>query len=70
MRIEAQPKSLKPTQQQSTVDLSWKHFFAQFSTPPSKEQQEEIIQNLMQHLSHIIHQNMQRMINIYKQMNK
>jgi hypothetical protein len=68
MRIEGKPKSLDSPHTQPAVDTSWETFFSHFSSPPSKEEQAEILQNMVQHLSHIIYQNMQRMVNIYKQM--
>ncbi|MCH9631251.1 MAG: hypothetical protein S4CHLAM37_12730 [Chlamydiia bacterium] len=48
---------------------SWDKFFSHFENI-SKEDKAAYIEHLMQHLSHQIHHNMQRMIRVYKEMRK
>ncbi|PCI96003.1 hypothetical protein COB11_00560 [Candidatus Aerophobetes bacterium] len=48
---------------------SWDKFFSHFEQI-SKEEKSAFIEHLMQHLSHQIHHNMQRMIRVYKEMRK
>jgi hypothetical protein len=63
MRIEA---ALPKTPSLEADNPSWKTFFAHFSQELSAQEKHQIIEFFVQQLSHIIHHNMQRMIDIYK----
>jgi len=65
MRIESSPP---PTPQVITEYPEWQQFFQHFINTPSEEEKEAIIHHFVQHLAHLIHQQMQRMVNVYKKM--
>lgn len=68
MRIES--TEAKAIQKDPFDTPSWKAFCSQFPYEMTKEEKQKIMDHFVQHLSHIIHKQMKRMIDTYKKMER
>lgn len=68
MHIEASKESM--VQKDYVENPAWNAFFSKFPYEATKEEKKEIINHFIEHLSHLIHRQMQRMIDTYKKMDR